>query len=753
MPTYANNLKRRIGWDYRTTQSGTSKWVWESITQSYKYVGYNTSYTHEHPLWKLVSSGAGQDTNLTWTPSNYNRSTAFDSLWGTYTTFGNFLYGYTEDYTLNSSDNFVFDFVAFAQPSSSNTGYQDNAMFKLYKADVNGYPSWLEFGVTTYRYFSSGNKIQFKYYVKEKTVVSFEQDYYSSGVHRWGVSQTTLAEDSQFSSPSNYPLTVTLYSFVNRMKVVRNGNKIEWWRNGIKQFDITKTAETYYNYSFDPYTLYTTSFYTNGITDTYLYLDEIQLRVNNLTSSDLTDTVSPIKDNWFGTVSESSAGTLTCQPGFLYDESFNLNSPSTISADSVNDIQMVVEQLQSEYNTSTTAKNFVRFPELTQIYMEPGYVETGSSYAGSATNDFDYVLDNYFVDNYVNEALEQPGATPATYGITDDEYFATETFVPSVTMLQSFVSESTVPNVLLGQIVRSEANVSSQSQTTVSGIRTRQLEASVASETTASFSGGRIFDIDKTLQSETNATIDSGRLQQFAADLLSQTQQTSVPFLLKGGLGIVAGASAIFTEGGYLQSSGGLNFNAQADIVLGNNVNSNTGIILKGFEVDANSESTTLFNAGKFYTINESLLSQSQVIGVPGYLWTGEATVSSDTAFTSQAGLSFLAPQAFVESTFTVPNTLAGFRLLGITTLVSNNFQLVAGKKWLVDPYRRLLVKSETRLSTIPLETALFTVDMENRLNTITQETNDILVKQETRNYKIKQAPIVFLDNARTERV
>jgi len=751
MPTYANNLKRRIGWDYRTTQSGTSKWVWETITQSYKYVGYSTTYTHQHPLWKLVPGSTGQDTNLSWTPNNYNQSTAFDSLWGTYTFFGNFLYGYTEDYTLNSSDNFVFDFVAFAQPPSFNTGFQDNAIFKLYKADVNGYPSWLEFGVTTYRYFSSGNKIEFKYYVKEKTVVSFEQDYYSSGVHRWGVSQTTLAEDSQFSSPSNYPLTVSLQSFINRMKVVRNGNKIEFWRNGIKQFDITKTAETYYNYSFDPYTLYTTSFYTNGIIDTYLYLDEIQLRVNNLTASDLTATVSPIKDNWFGTVSESSAGTLTCQPGFLYDESFNLNTPSTISADSVNNISSS-QTLLNEYNISTTANNRVGFPELTQIYIEPGYVETGAQYAGNAVNDYDYVLDGYYTVDYIEEATLQI-ANSSGANISDDNYFGTETFVPSVTMLQSFVSESTVPNVLMGQIVRSEANVSSQSQTTVSGIRARQLEASVASETTASFSGGRIFDIDKTLQSETNATIDSGRLQQIAADLLSQTQQTSVPFLLKGGLGIVAGASAVFTEGGYLQSSGGLNFNAQADIVLGNNVNSNTGIILKGFEVDANSESTTLFNAGKVYTINESLLSQSQVIGVPGYLWTGEADLINQSAIIVDGGISFLAPQAFIQSQFTVPNTLAGFRLLGITTLVSNNFQLAVGKKWLVDPYRRLIVDPETRLTVIPLETSLFRVDMENRLNTIIEETKNIIVKQETRKYHIPQAPIVFVSDTRTERV
>jgi hypothetical protein len=465
-----------------------------------------------------------------------------------------------------------------------------------------------------------------------------------------------------------------------------------------------------------------------------------------------------IRPEFTGTITSYYIGRLLSFDGVDGDYIDPSTTDSTITCEA--SVKVGVDtnyDLQSPNTISITAKNNVGFPFTgTQYYIADDYIESGSSYASNAVNQYDYVLDGYFVDNYVNEALEELGASAATYGISDDNYFETYVFNPSVTMLQSFVSESTVPNVLLGQLFDSGSlTLASENICLPTGTRIKGFEAIIASETQTVFSGGRIQQIASSVDSETTVLASSGRLQQIASDLVSATQQTATPFYLLGGEGIVAGASAIYTQPGYLQSSGNLNIQADADVVLGTNTNANLGIILKGFDVDIAADTQTDFSGGRNFFVDENLQADSQTTTIPGYLFSNdvEATVSSDTAMTTVAGLSFLEPQAFVESTFTVPNPLCGFRLLGETTLVSNNFQLVAGKKWLVDPYRRLLVKSETRLSTIPQETALFTVDMENRLNTITQETNDILVKQETRNYKIAQAPIVFLDNARTERV
>ena len=742
MPTYASNLKRRIGWDYRITQAGTSKWVWETITQTYKFVGYNTSYTHEHPLLKLRGNFVAS--TATWAPQAYNQSTNFDSLWGNYAFFdGFYLLGYTEDYTLNSSDDFVFDFVANINPPSSGigsgTGTQDNSILKLYKADVNGYPSWLEFGVTSTVFFSQGsNRIRYKWYVKEKTVTNFELDYYATDNHRYSISQTTLAEDSSFVGNGVFPPALGFYQFQHRMKVVRNGNKIEFWRNGQKEFDITKTADTYYNYSFDPTTLdqganSSGSFTTNNINGSHLYLDEIQLRVNNLTTSDLTSTVSPIKDNWFGTLIESSVGTLTCQAGFLYDESFNLNTPTTISADGDNDIQMGVELLQNEYNTVTTATNFVRFPEegVPGIYIEDDYVATGDDYIV-----VDYVAQDYFA--------------------TGAEYFATgPAFNVSGLMTQSFAGEFTMPPTLLGQLISIGSSLVSDTEVYADPLLGRPASAFISGSSNTDFSAGRIRPGNSTFAMDSDLLMSSGRLQQIASDLVAQTQMAPThPFLLQGGEGIVAGASQVTTEGGYLQTLGSLNFSGASAIVTGSQATANLGIILKGFEVDALATSSVTSLGGLALPGISNLLSEFATEIVPGYLWSGQGLFTSTSAITSITSLLFNTPQSFMtmESTIEQP-FLAGFRLLGQADLLSNGGTLAAGKLWIIDDYRRLTVQQQTRAFAIVAELRKINTVQETRLNTVEQELSLAKVKQETRQYKLPIAPIVFVSPTRTERI
>ena len=529
---------------------------------------------------------------------------------------------------------------------------------------------------------------------------------------------------------------------------------------------------TTYNYSyvnsFQPYGYQNTTIDEQGLSYDYnpstgdddLATDfdfRVRLVQQENTSNDSWQGGGIITPEFTGTVTSYYIGRLLSFDGVDGDFIDPSTTDSTVTCEASVSVGVDTSyDLQSPNTISITAKNTVGFPFTgTQFYIADDYIEDGSSYASNAVNQYDYVLDGYYTVGYIEEATLQ-SANSGGANISDDPYFETYVFNPSVTMLQSFVSESTVPNVLLGQLFDSGSlTLASENICLPTGTRIKGFEAIIASETQTVFSGGRIQQIASSVDSETAVVASSGRLQQIASQLVSDTQQTAIPFYLLGGEGIVAGASAIYTQPGYLQSSGNLNIQADADVVLGTNTNANLGIILKGFDVDIAADTQTDFSGGLNFFVDETLQADSQTTTIPGYLFSNdvEATISSDTAFTGLGGLSFLEPQAFVESTFTVPNPLCGFRLLGETTLVSNNFQLSAGKKWLVDPYRRLLVKPETRLSTIPLETALFTVDMENRLNTITQETNDILVKQETRNYKIKQAPIVFLDNARTERV
>ncbi len=738
MPVYASNLKRRYGWDYRIDQSGYSSWTWETISQTYKFVGYVSAFTHEHPLWSLAGAGSDGDSNVSL--QDYNRSTAFDSLWGHYNDFeGTLRYGFTEDYTFNSSDNFVFDFVASVSPTgqASQTGTQDNAIFKLYKADVNGYPSWLEFGRTSNRFFSNGSyQVTYKAYVKEKTLTNFEADYYSTGNHRFTVSQTTLAEDSSFSG-----YTYDLYDVHSRLKVVRNGNKIEFWQNGSKHFDITKTAETYYNYSFDPTTLSSSSSNYNGSffnsfsqrDKAYLDIDEIQLRVNNLSTSDLTSTVSPIKDNWFGTLIENSVSTLTCEAGFLFDESFNFNTPTTLSADGDNDIQMVVEQLQNEYNTVTTATNFVRFPQegVPSIYIEDGYVASPGPYVA-----IDYVAADYF-----ESAAEYFEEGPA--------------FDVSGLMTQSFAGEFTMPPTLLGQLIRVSSSIAGDAQLDADPILARPASAFISGASVADFSAGRIRPGNTSIQSATEVIASSGRLQQIASDLIAATQMPPThPFLLKGGEGIVAGASQVTTEGGYLQTLGSLNFNGESAIVTGSNTNANLGIILKGFDVDADSTTAMATLGGLSLPGIADFASDFATEIVPGYLWSGEGLFTSTSQFDSITSLLFNTPQAFITMTSTIEQPfLAGFRLVGEANLLSNGGTISAGKLWIIDDFRRLTVQPETRLVRAPAELREIYTVQETRLNTVEQELSLAKVKQETRQYKLPIAPIVFVSPTRTERI
>ena len=249
--------------------------------------------------------------------------------------------------------------------------------------------------------------------------------------------------------------------------------------------------------------------------------------------------------------------------------------------------------------------------------------------------------------------------------------------------------------------------------------------------------------------------MSSGRLQQIASDLVAQTQMAPThPFLLQGGEGIVAGASQVTTEGGYLQTLGSLNFSGASAIVTGSQATANLGIILKGFEVDALATSSVTSLGGLALPGTSNLLSEFATEIVPGYLWSGQGLFTSTSAITSITSLLFNTPQSFMtmESTIEQP-FLAGFRLLGQADLLSNGGTLAAGKLWIIDDYRRLTVQQQTRAFAIVAELRKINTVQETRLNTVEQELSLAKVKQETRQYKLPIAPIVFVSPTRTERI
>lgn len=85
--------------------------------------------------------------------------------------------------------------------------------------------------------------------------------------------------------------------------------------------------------------------------------------------------------------------------------------------------------------------------------------------------------------------------------------------------------------------------------------------------------------------------------------------------------------------------------------------------------------------------------------------------------------------------------------------MLSNGGTLAAGKLWIIDDYRRLTVKQQTRAFAIVAELRKINTVQETRLNTVEQELSLAKVKQETRQFKLPIAPIVFVSPTRTERI
>lgn len=379
------------------------------------------------------------------------------------------------------------------------------------------------------------------------------------------------------------------------------------------------------------------------------------------------------------------------------------------------------------------ARNFVAFPQegVPSIYIEDGYVASPGPYIA-----VDYVASGYF-----EAAAEYFEEGPA--------------FDVSGLMTQSFAGEFTMPPTLLGQLISIEADLEADTQLTGAPILARPASALISGASLADFSAGRIRPGDTSIQSATEMVASSGRLQQIASDLVAATQMPPThPFLLKGGEGIVAGASQVTTEGGYLQTLGTVNFNGESAVTTGSNTTANLGIILKGFEVDADSISSVASLGGLALPGIAQLSSDFATEIVPGYLWSGEGLFTSTSQIDSITSLLFNTPQSFMTMTSTIEQPfLAGFRLLGEADLLSNGGTLAAGKLWIIDDFRRLTVQPETRLVRAPAELREIYTVQETRLNTVEQELSLAKVKQETRQYKLPIAPIVFVSPTRTERI
>ena len=410
----------------------------------------------------------------------------------------------------------------------------------------------------------------------------------------------------------------------------------------------------------------------------------------------------------------TSESTVVCTASVKVgvEESYELTTPSTFTS---------------------VAVNFVAFPQegVPGIYIEDDYVATGD----------DYIVVDYVAQDYFETGAEYFEESPA--------------FNVSGLMTQSFAGEFTMPPTLLGQLISIGGSLVADTQVAGEPTLNRPASAFISGSSVTDFSAGRLRPGTSTIESVSEVTFSSGRLQQIASDLVADTQMAPThPFLLQGGEGIVAGASQVTTEGGYLQTLGSVNFNGASQVVTGSQATANLGIILKGFEVDALATSSVTSLGGLALPGISNLLSEFTTEVVPGYLWSGQGLFTSTSAITSTTSLLFAQPASFMsmESTIAQP-FLAGFRLLGQADLLSNGGTLAAGKLWIIDDYRRLTVQQQTRAFAIVAELRKINTVQETRLNTVEQELSLAKVKQETRQYKLPIAPIVFVSPTRTERI
>lgn len=431
-----------------------------------------------------------------------------------------------------------------------------------------------------------------------------------------------------------------------------------------------------------------------------------------------------------GTATSYYLGNLYIIDGIGGDTPPNISVDSTMTC-SAGVIHRTDDTLTATATTDIAASNLVAFPqEIETLYwIDEGYF-LEEFYAGP----------DYFVQGYMDEGYYVE-TTPG--------------FQAGGIMTQLESSDFQLYN-LAGILWTGYSQVSADFASTALGYRVQQIASSVSSEFNTQTLGGMIWKGWNTYaQADFSTLFSSGRIQSLETSLFADYGLDSGTFIFveQGGEGIVSASSGIAIEGGYLQSSGSLTLTGDGELAIQFDTGSSAGIILEGWNVYADADTNLTSLGGRLYTSPTALTAEWTLDKAqPGYLWAGILTASVDTAINSITSIVYV-QQSFMSAEFTVPRTLAGLGVFGDAHFYANNFQLVSGRLWVIDPYRVLVVPQELRLDKVIPEARLLAPDDEQRLLRVLQETGVLAVEQETRNLHIPIAPVRLKNDIRTERV
>lgn len=401
------------------------------------------------------------------------------------------------------------------------------------------------------------------------------------------------------------------------------------------------------------------------------------------------------------------------------------SSDAQLSCDAVV-IKSGQAQFSSQFVNTTTSAVVHDFDISNEVLT---YVESYDAYANS----------DYVGDNYVDDGVYVATGYAETIQLTG--------------IIQEIPSDGQL-TCLAGYVQSAETDIAGDFAVTVAGIARPSLqgECDMAVDVAVSSNSVNVFGDQVTaIASDTATTCLAGNLIEVGGanyynryaeddyitpeaeltDFDSDAQVIASAIRLQGGQGLLESAAAIQLEGGYLVSQGSLLLNGDGQFTIDQTAGTSAGIILASAEADVSIDAQNTTSAQNLVSITDAYSIDVAVTAIMGYLLTGDTTVNSDAEVTMEGTI---VPGAqskmFADSQLTA---VGGFLKDLEAAIQSDGFALTVAQYKIVDPFRTIQVKSETRTTIVTQEDRLVLIDAESRVNKVELEIRTYMVPQETR--------------------
>ena len=418
--------------------------------------------------------------------------------------------------------------------------------------------------------------------------------------------------------------------------------------------------------------------------------------------------------------------TLTCSAGVDPGGIANLNTDAQLTCDAskTHSGELSISSQFAQTTTSAVTHDF----DISGVVVS--YVESFDPYTAT-----DYVATGYFDDGiYI-----------------PDDYVETQTFTG---VIQAVASDGQLTCVA-GFVKSGDTSIAGDCQVTVSGDVRASLQgaATIAADAQTSITAVNVFGpVSSTMDTDVVTTCLAGNLIEVGGanyynryaeegyttpetdltDFDSDTQFTASAIRLQGGEGLLESAAAIQLEGGYLVGQGSLLLTGDGQFSIDQTAGTSAGLLLSSAELDVTIDAQVTPQAQNQIQIGtESYTIDSQLTVTGGDLDSGELVIQID-AQCSVIPTIIEKSELQVSADFAI-NVIPGFVLQGEAAIQSDGFALTVAQYKIVDPFRTIRVKTETRTILVPQEDRLVLIDDETRVNKVGQEIRSYIVPQETR--------------------